>query len=1272
MYKKFLNAILFGALILGSAGTITSCKDYDDEIDEINQKLNTLSSKDELAAQVSQLTGTISAAQAAAAQASTEAANALANAKEAAAQAEAAAANAGVASGQSAEAINGAKAAATTADNAAAAAKEAAATAAKAAEDAAKAIAAGADATKALADAKKAADAAAATAKEAAEAAAAAKKAGEEAASAAGAAAAKAVADAQVAIADAAKKVAEESAKEAAAAAVALELKAINDRLEKLEKGGGSVDPKALEEIQKAVEEAKKAVDGVIGKIAGAVTEVSLVDSYTAKNIIQTWWNQSGYVNNFSQGAFANAYWNCNVNEGRGNYTYAKEFSYQDLELGFTTAIEKSSYTFAQGWDKWDDEHAVKASAKWPAWHPQMGEKLDGAFTFVEGQQVQTQDAFVVRVSPTNAVLKPEQIQLVNSVGQSLNEILQVDAVIPFTDKLTRPAGTEYITTRAEEETGLWIVIVSLKNYDEKTFNELTMELEKVQGRTPLVSKADTRAQHNQDEYIESEDGLYLINRILYAVQVNNTQEDAAERFVTSSYDLSLAWTPFQAANRLHFSVNGRPVESINNRATKLSRSFLEKNTFNFFYGERAWLGDSVDVKANINYGLFKDTADLQNADSVSRFTEYWYTEQNGQVIGYNEGSLGEGQFPDDRSAEEMIPAVNGQTLTISLDPYQGWAYAYGEDEEGNPDPRTVDVDAVETAKTVRAMYVVLDQPNSIESKPSEWAAWTSYKYTGLNEVVEGTSVDITIDCGEHKGDIIGFRVYAVNYDGTLVDPDGRAFYVQLGADSASGTIDTKIVPENDWAIKEDTILFSDPEEFVIDVTGATAYKWTADMINYLPLTTMDEDAYTPTLSFYPALFNKGEKNILPKNAKWSAANGSVLYDDYGYVNGFEGELPADYSQIGLLATVPNIPDWLAYIDGKPYAGTLTLYNVDKNTGTKRVLKSIRITFTKELPTAAPKGYSPKDKQIIEGLYEAYLIPMDKNGKESWTAKTAVFGSMPMLHVFDFGTNDHVTRYGENYQITFAASDTLKNAKGEAILDANKKVQYTAPLTILGCDTLKVPAVLIDNKTKHATTVAYNFGKISTALYQKALEQSKVNDDVYTNYTITVDQFDTEYHDIYDSTYTWHWMNLAEYKVFTGNDKATQAQLDAARPTKVKYGAGSGEPGDAPAFFVELKYILGQSWDGKYDAPLSAPYQGSLEIASVTLTSDANGKEEYFEVTYDKNTGKLNFAVKQDSNGINAATNPKQDVPSTLNIKVVDMYSHQTHMVKMPMTVLKR
>ena len=40
MNKKFLNAVLFGALIASSAGTFTSCKDYDDDIKSLQEQID--------------------------------------------------------------------------------------------------------------------------------------------------------------------------------------------------------------------------------------------------------------------------------------------------------------------------------------------------------------------------------------------------------------------------------------------------------------------------------------------------------------------------------------------------------------------------------------------------------------------------------------------------------------------------------------------------------------------------------------------------------------------------------------------------------------------------------------------------------------------------------------------------------------------------------------------------------------------------------------------------------------------------------------------------------------------------------------------------------------------------------------------------------------------------------------------------------------------------------------------------------------------------------
>ncbi len=45
MNKKFLSAILFGALMVTSTGTFVSCKDYDEDIDSINKELTDIKSQ---------------------------------------------------------------------------------------------------------------------------------------------------------------------------------------------------------------------------------------------------------------------------------------------------------------------------------------------------------------------------------------------------------------------------------------------------------------------------------------------------------------------------------------------------------------------------------------------------------------------------------------------------------------------------------------------------------------------------------------------------------------------------------------------------------------------------------------------------------------------------------------------------------------------------------------------------------------------------------------------------------------------------------------------------------------------------------------------------------------------------------------------------------------------------------------------------------------------------------------------------------------------------
>ncbi|MCE2616650.1 MAG: hypothetical protein ACTTKN_02875 [Phocaeicola sp.] len=76
MKKKFLSAILFGALLATSTGTFVSCKDYDDDIKDLQGQIDKKASADDLTTKVSALESSISAAKG-------DAGTALATAKEA-------------------------------------------------------------------------------------------------------------------------------------------------------------------------------------------------------------------------------------------------------------------------------------------------------------------------------------------------------------------------------------------------------------------------------------------------------------------------------------------------------------------------------------------------------------------------------------------------------------------------------------------------------------------------------------------------------------------------------------------------------------------------------------------------------------------------------------------------------------------------------------------------------------------------------------------------------------------------------------------------------------------------------------------------------------------------------------------------------------------------------------------------------------------------------------------------------------------------------------
>ena len=645
----------------------------------------------------------------------------------------------------------------------------------------------------------------------------------------------------------------------------------------------------------------------------------------------------------------------------------------------------------------------------------------------------------------------------------------------------------------------------------------------------------------------ETKDG-----KILFAAQVNNTlTEETASRYVTSSYDLTLDWNKYNPEGALNYFVNDVNVGDINNRyAFGLCASLPNYNGKDTPYKELTWLGATAVA------GTDKNTKSDAN---------------------------------DDRHAEKAYPAVQGEDIVISL---------------------TSSNTEIKTPDNIRAMYVTLDyEKNAVESAPSEWNAWNSYKYTGLNTVVEGTELTITINPGEGQSiinDFIGFRVYAVNYDGTLVDPDGKAFYVKVGNPAEDwNTVNTVIIPDATNATTPSQEKSAKEAVTLTKLTGASAAKWVTDKI--------DNNA-----AVFNVVFEDKDGKVLYTSANTNPAN-------------------VDFSKVTKVYTVPTIDNWATYVDNKAYNGTLTISNADGF-----VLATINVSMTKQLP-GKPEGFSIKTNQLDEkGVYNCYLVPND------WTAPNAVNGTMDMDHVFNWGTG-----LPAQYVISFA----------EAAMDNNNKLVAN---DVAGDKDLEVAKNFIDNTKQHTTTVSYNYGEISSEAKDA---QGNIVDylvEVETFPTVFNCIYNTTY------SWHWGTIEeIAKAYGKEWAEKNTDGSYKYKAPsTDLVYGTDRtfGTPeSNTPFSFDEV--ILGvSSRDGLYSAWLSKPYLQSLKFKEAHVISKGNGVvDEYFKVIPADGNGVLSFEATQTS----VETNPTANVPSTLKMVYTDMYGHDV-VIELDMTVIPR
>ena len=558
----------------------------------------------------------------------------------------------------------------------------------------------------------------------------------------------------------------------------------------------------------------------------------------------------------------------------------------------------------------------------------EVSDKIENPISYEKGQDVKDDNSIIVRINPVNAELtKNTKIVLLNSKGESLEDYVTVGEPSKFTDLITSRA--------ASVSTGLWKLPVHVAKG---------------------VSKDDFK------KAVTVENG----KTILYAVAVKNTetQKDAQDRYVVSTYDVKPSYTDFVANKDFTFKVDGTPVSDIHNR----------------------WTGSEI---------LGENGRDYSTANPESEWNGYgpatapvYKTE--GDVHKNVQNSMN-----DARYGNSLLQVEVGKKFTIS------------------------DVAALTGSTTTNAAdyyYVVLDKKNAIESGVSEINAWNSYDIPGLNKTVKaGKKLEMVINSKSANTDIIGFRVYAVNRDGKLLDPDGKAFYVIVG-DAISGNI-----VGNYDAVKK--------------VTEKKEFKY-ADGIDYSRWD-VDTEASKDALPFWNPETNSGKPLVTPIYYKEDGKTQTWTRSEAAYI-AFEISDPQ---------LIKDDATLVLKSDAYRYSQNGTRYNVG----------TIRAIYTKVLPKAFPSDitFRPKQETVDgSGNFKAYMKPVSDYIVAS-AAKTQ--GTVDLDNIF----------YNLDANVSFNVKDAAK--VGDKIVDVPSDPEHV----------LTINKDFIDSKTAHAITASYNFGHIS-------------------------------------------------------------------------------------------------------------------------------------------------------------------------------------------------
>ena len=800
-----------------------------------------------------------------------------------------------------------------------------------------------------------------------------------------------------------------------------------------------------------------------------------------------------------------------------------------------------------------------------------FGPNADNQIVFKKGE-VSTFDAeFLIRVSPANATLDENNIKLVNSQLGDLSGLVDLK-IEPYTGLLSRAVSAN----------GVWKVTAKLvEDYDKDAYDKAAI--------------------------LRDKDGKKIGN-IEYAVMIGDSA--TAVRQVVSEYGLTLNAEPSNIYRRFgvahdkngekigtELKVNGTPIAEIHNRYNAANGDSKGENTAvtetgqgtEVTYIERAW-----------NLQTMLNTQDPENV---------YY----------------EHEFDNPTNSASLLPAA-------------GMDFSEDDRRQGKP---SLSVQpggkvTVSLASDIRAYYVSLDKDAAVESAPSELRAWEKYQLSmpELDKLYEGGQ-DITFTIpAEAENDYIGFRVFAVNQDGSWVDPDGTAFYVYVGARTDYEAIATVATPDYKVAGKPIagrdaayTYVKGETAVSLADYEGkATSFAWDLDLVTdgkYLDPTNGREINVAPAVPFI---------------AEFKDKNGNTLFatDDANM------DLAADdLKNVTKVVTTANLP-LPALVDGKTYTGVLSLKD-DQG----RVIATLPVSFTKQLPskTELPQEFTIKSGQLTaDGIFNMFW-------EETVAAEKA--NTFNLTDVFNFPAN-----MVDGFSFVFEKA--AANGKDNVTVENGN--------TLVTIDDARV-----DSKTKHAVSIKFNYGCISSDASKNGpkgiVDVTGQWATSYDGYIASEKQFDAVWNSEYqDPNYTWRWAKYGEgddefkFNATTGTDNNVKpVEVPAAAVTygdgKFYYNGSECNLGDlirgvsshATSFNNDLKNIIKEGY-----------YEPKADKCH--LISNANNvADEYFTVDVDATEGTIKLTKT-------SANRPAVNVESTLHLEFTDGFG-KTITIEIPIVV---